>query len=117
MRSQVYNFRSMFRGDTFKGLKIKLTQDDGTPIPLTNVKAIDCHFRKTFLSPCPSFTFSTSDNTIVITDENGNEFSLVERLMDYEATKYVYDVQFTYDDYSVVTLIHGEFILKPDVTR
>lgn len=114
MSSQVYNFRSMFRSDTFKGLKIKLTQDDDTPIPLTNIGL--SVFRKTFLSPCPSFTFSTSDNTIVIPDENGNEFSLVERLMDYEASKYVYDVQFTYDD-SVVTLIHGEFILKPDVTR
>lgn len=117
MSSQVYNFRSMFRGDTFTGLKIKLTQDDDTPIPLTDVKAIDCHFRKSFLSPCPAFTFSTSDDTIVIPDVNGNEFSLTERLMDYEASKYVYDLQFTYNDDTVFTLFQGEFILKPDVTR
>lgn len=96
------------KGDTFKG-----RQWSNFPFSLENVKVL-AEF-KTAKNGKAIFKFDTEDGTFAIDSINGT-LTWIPRIMDYPATNYYYDVQFTFLNGTVITIDENRMLIFQDVT-
>jgi len=113
----VYNMPDHYKGDTFNEISFTINKNVSgtvTPVDLTGA-TIKIHFRK---DPKDNVfeQMSTIDSTINIFDPTNGKFKIVKHVVDYEACKYYYDIQITYQNGDVQTPIRGNLKVIQDVT-
>lgn len=121
MKPATVNFTgddSFYRGDEFEGIAIDCFDDTAKTIEsdLDGATAI-CQVKKQKNISGSVLSWSTEDGNIDIT---GNTVTLNARDgadMDVEGGKYYYDIQLTYSDGKVQTIVSGQFEIVDDVTR
>lgn len=112
-----YNLSDHKSGDTFPPVTFQLVVDDGndTPIDLTGA-SIKMQVRKEKTEDS-ILTCSTTDSTILITDENLGKFKLQPGVVTVtEESNYYYDIQVTIGT-TVKTYLEGRWKIELDVTR
>ena len=101
-------------GDTWRGLSIALKRN-GVPIDLTGAR-IDMHMRVSAASTAIVQSWSTTDNTIEISVPTEGLISVLKRRIT-ATSNLVFDVQVTYADQDVKTVLTGTLPISIDVTR
>lgn len=104
------------RGDTFPGVELQYLGDNNVPTNLTGY-SIKIDFKRDTTSDIAEFTFSTSDNSILMHEPINGKFKLVPRPLDYQIGKYYFDIQLTSPEGYVKTLADGELNIINDITR
>jgi hypothetical protein len=105
----------LYQGDDFSGIKYQMYDVDDVPSDFTGATAkmqVRINSEEDVV-----LEWNTSDNSIVIT---GNEVFVKEKAgidMDIPAGKYKYDLQLTYSDGVISTIVYGLFIVKSDITK
>jgi hypothetical protein len=111
----IYDFQSMPRGDDFLGIHFFLFDANEAPIDLTGCTA-KMQLRRT-VGNVVVLEWKTDDNTIFVAN---NEVYIKERpgaVMDIPDFNYLYDIQVTYSDNFVDTILKGLFPIDADITR
>lgn len=99
-----YTFNNIIRGTTFASKKwrfTKIVNEVEVPMDLTGAE-ITMQFKKHEDSDV-AFEFKTSDNSIVIDNPTNGEFTMVERIMNVPASKYITDIRIVFPDGRVKT--------------
>lgn len=104
---------SVVKGDTYLGAQFQVLRD-GIPVDLTGVIIRAC-FRTSPDAPIV-LEMSTVNTKIEITVPLQGRFEFKEQLIDIPANTYNYDVQFTFPDDKVTTLINGTLVVLQDYT-
>ena len=109
------------RGDTFKGISflVRELQDDNvtkTPVDLTDV-VILAQFKTSVGAPVASFEFKTSDDTITVPNPLSGEFFFMRRAIKVLPALYVYDIQLTFSDETVETIVTDKWLIYEDISR
>jgi hypothetical protein len=104
-----YDFPNHVKGDTTKNKQITFGFD------LTNAQ-IELQF-KTQINSKPSFSWSTLDNSIVLTDAINGKVTLMPKVIDVAPSTYMYDCQVTLSDGTITTYFGGEMIIEQDITN
>lgn len=112
MSPAYYNFSPHVSGDTFFGAKFDIYDKDRNPIDLTS-SMVRMQIRTTPGNKIVT-EWSTADGSIIVTV---NEIALQQKVVSAPEFAYLYDIQVTYPDQSIVTLVAGLFPVKSDVTR
>lgn len=107
------------RGDTWNGMSFlcEELQEDGShlPLDLTGVKVL-IQF-KTSNNGNPIFEFKTDDGTITIPEPLAGEIIMMPRIIDVYPNKYIFDIQLTYPNGIVETIVSGSWVIINDVSR
>lgn len=109
------------RGDTWKGMQLVLEklENDGItvigPVDLTGC-SVEAHF-KISANGSVVFKFSTSDNTIQITEAINGKIKFMPRKMDVPANNYLFDVQVTFVNEEVETILSDCWNIVNDYTK
>jgi SHS2 domain-containing protein len=113
-----YNFPDITRGDTYKGATLTVKNiTTSTEIDLTGV-SIKMKLQKCGQSKAPySLELSTANGLITITDPVNGVFNINQFNMDIEASKYDYDLQFTFVGGVVQTYMFGTWNVVNDITK
>jgi len=111
----LYDFQAQPRGDNFLGLHFYCYDDNNVSLDFTGCTA------KMQLRRTPGnkviVEWSTADGTMEI---YANDIYIKERpgsIMDIPDFKYLYDIQLTYSDGFVDTILKGLFPITADITR
>ena len=106
------------KGDTWDGVEIIATTKDenGASIPLD---ITGCDIIAQFkINTSTVFEFKTSDNTILVPNPTTGQFFLAPRKMDVEANTYKFDIEVTYPDGTVETIVPAHsWTITPDVSK
>ena len=94
------------KGDTFNSRKITF------PFVITNVK-IEMQFKLRAVAQT-SFFWSTVDNTFE--KINATEIIMKSRILDFPADSYISDMQFTYENGTVITHLKANLKIVQDIT-
>lgn len=108
------------KGDTWDGFSLLLEEydTDGVtliPINLTGVNVL-IQFKSHYNSAI-SFEFKTSDSTITIPNPLNGEILMMPRIIDVPANTYMFDVQLTYTNGTVQTIVSDYFKIYSDISR
>lgn len=108
------------KGDTWNGLSfvIQELQPDGVtyvPENLTGVTVL-IQFRPSD-NGSVIFEFKSEDNTVTIPNPLNGEIFMTPRKMDVNANRYIFDVQLTYADGTVITIFDGVWQITNDISR
>jgi hypothetical protein len=103
-------------GDTWDGMSFVLT-DEGTlqPINLSGVQVL-IQF-KLNANSIIAFSFKTSDGTVTIPNPINGEIIMMPRIMNVIANTYRFDVQLTFPNGTVQTIIEDYWKLVNDISR
>lgn len=107
---------SIFKGNTFDGLILKLSKNIGgviTPINLTGATIV-IQFKLNYKAPV-AFEFKTSDNTITISETN--KITLAKKNMNFDAHKYIGDMKVTLANQEIQTYCKFEWEILQVVTN
>jgi hypothetical protein len=110
-----YDIPSHRRGDTWDGINSVAINSNDQPINLTGA-AIKMELREDIDAPA-TFTLSTTDNTIVITNAAQGTFTIPPILVDIPFGKYLYDIQITFANGVVKTYVEGTWEIVADITE
>ena len=92
MAIPTYNFPNHVKGDTFIARQISFSSvTHNAPIDLTNAE-IKIDFKENADSE-PAYFWSTSDNSIIITDGPNGIVTMTAKVIDALASTYIYDIQ------------------------
>jgi len=103
-----YNFPDHIKGDTFKSREITFGFD------LTGAK-IDMQF-KSIKGGRVVFTWSTTEDSISITDAINGVVLMKTRVLGYRKDSYIYDLQITNSNGDVRTYFGGKINITQDIT-
>jgi hypothetical protein len=112
---QIYNIPAHRRGDTWDGINNITLAINNEPIDLTDA-VITMELREEVDSPVV-LTFSTVNDTILITDAVNGAFSIPEIIVDIPFGKYIYDIQVVLASGKTKTYIGGTWEIASDVTE
>lgn len=104
------------RGDTwtgFDGVELLIN----ATVPASPIVEAEMLLRRTPGRRDVAMTFSTADGSIVLRPDTDNWIEIPPRLMDLAAGDYRYDLQITFADERVLTILSGIFRLLPDVSH
>lgn len=88
----VYNFPSHVKGDTFSSRQISFSSvTNNSPIDLTGAE-INIQFKENASSNVAYF-WSTSDNSITIDNPTNGVITMIAKIINAPASKYIYDIQ------------------------
>ena len=113
------------RGDTFDGIILNLSyemiegveQDPPVPVDLTDAQ-VRVKFRLGSMRASVNYDFSTATDDVVISDaENGQVEILKEKIIDWPHGKWYFDVQVTFPDERVLTVLTAILNIVEDITR
>lgn len=105
----IYNFKNHLRGDTFQAININFGFD------LTGA-IIQMNFKQSINSKV-AFFWSTSDNSISITNPLTGEVNMNGKIINVAPAKYLYDCQITFSDGTVTTYFGGSITILQDITE
>jgi hypothetical protein len=108
-----YNFKNHKKGDTLNPVQFTLIIN-GEPQPLDGM-SINCMFKKKQTDVNAVLTLSI-DSGISIVNEAQGIFKIDPGVVNIPAGTYYYDIQFTFTDNTVKTLIEGTLIVVQDIT-
>lgn len=102
------------RGDTFEAVDFELTINE-IAVDLSDT-IIRMQLRKEYGGVIALNLTSVDNAGITITDAVNGLFKINEQVINIDACKYLYDIQFDFDG-EIKTYISGEFLITNDVTR
>lgn len=109
-----------YRGDTWDGMELLIEDlnEDGTVIGALDLTdcVVDAHF-KTSPRGSAIFKFSTTDNSITIANPTAGIIRFNEKKIDAEPATYMFDIQITFPDASVKTILQDCWTILNDITR
>ena len=105
----IYNFPDQLKGDTFKARQITFNFD------ITGAR-IDIQFKLNG-SAQPVFSWSTSDNTITVSNSVTGVIIMTEKIITAASNVYLYDVQIIDANGAIRTYFGGKMKLVQDITR
>lgn len=112
---KISNFKDHVKGDTFKGRSFEVLYNT-VPLDLTSA-SIEMELKKNNKPDTVAVkTFSTADNSILITDATAGKFQIVKQIVDIPAFTYVYDIQIILQNLEVYTYISGTWTILQDIT-
>lgn len=104
------------RGDTWEGIsQISIVTEAGDPVVLSGSQ-IDLEIRREYDSPVLYRLSSTTDDIEFIAEDN-NSIRIRPMTVEMHYGTYVYDLQITFQDGTVITFLEGHWIVSPDVTH
>jgi len=101
------------QGATFSS-SMDLTNDDGTPIDVTNYSFV-CQIRKSYYS-----SNATANLTVTVVDAANGNVTLgmdAANTANIRAGRYLYDLKMTRDDSSVIRVLEGIVTITPQVSQ
>lgn len=110
-----------YRGDTWDGMELLIEdlEDDNVtvigPLDLTGCM-VNAHF-KTSPRGSAIFKFSTTDDTITIANPTTGIIRFNEKKIDAEPATYMFDIQLTFPDGSIKTILQDCWTILNDITR
>ena len=110
-----------YRGDTWDGMELLIEdlEDDNVtvigPLDLTGC-VVDAHF-KTSPRGSAIFKFSTTDASITIANPTAGIIRFNEKKIDTEPGTYFFDIQITFPDASIKTILQDSWTILNDITR
>lgn len=113
MAAATYNFPTHIKGDTFQGMQFTLS-DGVSPIDITGY-TIECKFRLQYKNGKLAESLSTTSG-ITITDASNGVFQIDPLVIDWDAGRYYYDIEFTDTGGIISTYIQGIMVVNQDVT-
>lgn len=116
MTPSTYDFKTQYKGDTFKGVRLTFTKtvsEVTTPLSLVNA-SIKMQLKRRENTESEK-TFTIGDGITVIDAENGI-IKIDPFLIRLSAFKYKYDLQITFEDGIIRTYIKGFFDVQQDIT-
>jgi hypothetical protein len=103
------------RGDTFNGATIQYSVND-SPVDITGCEIL-MQLKRGKEDSNAAFEFSTELENISIINAASGEFTLDETIIDVTPNVYFYDIQITFLDGTVKTILEGTFTITQDVSR
>lgn len=104
-------FANHKKGDTWSGADIKVNGYD-----LTDSQILS-QFKVSENGPVV-FEFKTQDNTISFTNPSQGMFKFNKRILDYPATTYYFDIQVTFQNGDVLTVVDTHsFTIVNDISK
>lgn len=112
-----YNYKNQWRGDTFQFLpfRVETQGDPNTAKDLTGA-AIICQIRKNGPTGVLVKDLSLA-NGISIENFTTSRVKIEKFLLDFPAANYYYDIQVTFADASIITILHGIIPVVQDTSR
>ena len=104
----IYNFPDHTKGDTFKGRDITLNFD------ITGA-VIRMHFKSEGIDKVV-FKWETTDNTFLVIDALTGKFRMESRILNFTPRRYIYDLEVTDSNGSVMTYLEGSIKITQDIT-
>lgn len=115
MSLPIYNFPDHVKGDTFTARQIIFSSETANaPVDLTGA-GINIQFKENPSTPTAYF-WSTSDNSIILTDAPNGIITMNAKILDAPASTYVYDVQIVDNTGMVKTYFKGSMKITQDIT-
>ena len=108
-----YNIDKHYQGDTFVFPVFKLQVDDTTPYDLTDA-AVKMVVRNSVRGAIID-SWSTPENTITLVDAANGELQPDDKIINWPAGRYAYDIQVTKNNV-VQTVVRGTWDIVEDVT-
>lgn len=115
MTPAVFNFKPQYKGNTFKGVRLTLTnRTDGvtTPIDLTGVLIL-MQLKKSHSSAVIK-EFTTISGITVVDAVNGI-ITIDKFMITIDPFLYLYDIQLTFSNADVTTYMTGTFLVKQNL--
>jgi hypothetical protein len=113
---QTYDFQNHTKGDTFKGVSFTILVNT-VPLVITGAK-IEMQLKLEKKAGATAVkTFSTVDNTILITDGAAGKFQIARQIIDIPAKQYFHDIEITLQSGEKDTYISGKWMIMQDVTN
>jgi hypothetical protein len=103
------------QGDTWSGLTVEFLIAD-SPVDLTGA-TIKMQLRKTYCDTAIAHEFSTENGSIVVDAPATGIFAVEPTIMNISPKQYVYDIEVTLSSGRVITIVSGNFLITPTVTR
>ena len=108
------------RGDSFEGISFLVEDylEDGVtlePVDLTGVVVL-AQFKTSIGAP-PAFEFKTSDGTITIPNPLSGEFFFMPRVVKSLPHLYLYDIQLTFPNGAIETIVTDKWLVYEDISR
>jgi hypothetical protein len=112
MSKAYYTIPTHIKGNTFPGVEITLYLN-GLPVDLTGVSIV----MGIAASPTGSalYTLTTTGGHLTITDAENGIFTIDEQIINFNAATYYYQMQFTFPDGKIKTLVDGSWSILPSV--
>ena len=111
----IYNIQDHKKGDTFDGVRFTLTKSsDGSAIDITSA-TIACKFRKQTKTGTALANLSIGAGITVVDATNG-VFEIDAFVIDWNPSRYYYDVEITFASGVIKTYIEGTLNVIQDVT-
>ncbi len=107
-----YNFPIQVQGDTFLGTTFQLFDGNDDPLDLTGCAA-KMQIRRT-AGNSVVLEWTTTDDSILIST---NEIAMQPKPLYVTEYPYRYDLEVTYSDGRVLTIIYGIFPVQTDISR
>lgn len=114
----LWEMKDHFRNDTFKEKLITLTNDDDTPIDITDCTFL-MQFRKAEIGENTnpvSFFWSSADNSFEIEDAENGVLKMNKKVISAGPNVYVSDFQITYANGDVETLFKLKINVIQDIS-
>lgn len=109
-----YNIAAHRRGDTWGGLAMTVTVN-GSVVDLTGC-SIRMQCRKKY-TPIKVYELSTASGDIELTDPTNGIFTILPKIVNFDASAYNYDIQFTFPSGLVRTYVAGTWTINQDITQ
>lgn len=115
MKPAFYKIRDQYRNDTTDFLQFNIQEEDETPMDLTGV-AIKAEFRRNDKRGKIYRTMINGDGITIISAINGN-IAFTQYVCQFPAGLYYYDLEFTFTDGTIKTLVEGTMKVIEDITK
>lgn len=113
---QTYDFPNHIKGDTFNGLSFTVTVNTvALNLAGSSIK-MELKLNKR-PETAVAKTFSTTDNSILITEPSNGKFQIAKQVIDISANIYFYDLEITLQSGDIYTYISGKWQILQDITN
>ena len=110
----VYDFPSHIRGDTWNGINSIAITSNGVPVNLEDSQIV-IHIRSSKNPASPLlYEFSTTSNTILITNPQYGIINIPTQLIDIPVGIYQYDLKIIFPNGTIKTYLKGEWEILPN---
>lgn len=110
----IYNIPAHKRGDTWDGKTFSVIVN-GAPLNLAGASILVEFRKRPHLNP--TYTYSTANSKVVITNAATGTFSIVGGIINFDIGYYDYDIQITLSSGNVKTRVAGIWEIKRDTSR
>jgi len=108
-----YTIPDHIKGDTFNGVEFEMKLN-GVVIDLTDCVILIQFKVNTYAKPV---LILTNGSGLEINDPTNGKFKILPQIVDIEAARYIYDVQFTFITGVIKTYLSGSWSIINDITK